>query len=73
MSTKSGLLSTVCVGPWKTVHYMEYRGVRCSGVAEVLKLMEGQSGLSELSDIHVLWVSAVEGCLFHCITMYHSI
>ena len=35
-------------------------GVRYSGVSDVSKSMEKQSGLSELSVIS--WVSAVEGC-----------
>ena len=43
-----------------TVRYKESRGVRHSGVSNVLKSMEKRSGLSELSVIP--WVSAVEGC-----------
>ena len=41
----------------------EKRGVRYSGVAKVLKWMEGQPGLPKLP--FILWVSAVTG--FHCI------
>ena len=45
---------------WITVRYTEQRGVRYSGVSDVLKSMEKRSGLSELSVIS--WVSAIEGC-----------
>ena len=60
MSAKFGSLSTYClctIGTAKTVHYT---GSGVSRVAYVLKSMEGQSGLSELSVI--VWVSAIQGC-----------
>ena len=47
------------IGDGITVCYMELWGVRYSGVSDVLRSMEKQSGLSELSVIS--WVSAVEG------------
>ena len=48
------------VGTDKGVRFTEYRGVRYSGVFNVLKSMEIRSGLSQVSVIS--WVSAVEGC-----------
>ena len=63
MSARSGSLSIACVqlGPRKL------SVIRSSGVStiqglliKVLKSMEGQSGLPELSVIS--WMSAVQGC-----------
>ena len=47
------------IGSTKSVRYTEKWGVCYSGVSNVLKSIEKQLGLSELSVIS--WVSAVEG------------
>ena len=51
-----------------SVFYTEKRGVHYSGVSNVLKSMEEQSGLSELSILS--WVSTVEGCLLRGVPLY---
>ena len=70
MSAKLGSLSIACA----QLGRRKLSVIRSSGVSAiqgllVLKSMEGQSGLPELSIIS--WVSAIQGCPlsgFHCIT-----
>ena len=71
MSTKSGLLSIVCVqlGPQKLSVIRSSEVSAIEGLLKVLKLIERQSGLLELSVIS--WVPAVEGCQLSEVPLYY--